>query len=167
MRFTELIVCTLLAIAQPALADGMKSMFSLAVTEIGENSRAPIRLPTVIPDAIAKYGVKGAFGKATKNGYTVSLYYTREPSNVAYAGMISGSTLSFDSLPNTVPVQLQSGTNALFRSVQCGGSCAPANLWWQIDGVEYSIQLKLPSKLSEEAQKKAILEMANSMSLVQ
>ncbi|MDH5180584.1 MAG: hypothetical protein OEZ39_12070 [Gammaproteobacteria bacterium] len=166
MRYAELILCSLLVIAQPVLADGLKSLFGKAINEIGENSHVPVRLPTVIPNVIAKYGVKSAVGKTSANGYTVSLYYTQEPGNAAYAGMISGSTVTFDSLPNTVPVQLLNGTNALFRAVQCGGSCAPANLWWQVEGVGYSIQLKLSRKLSEEAQKKAIIEMANSMSLV-
>jgi hypothetical protein len=81
--------------------------------------------------------------------------------------MISGSSKTVGPLPNTVAVRLANGASAQFLPVQCGGSCAPANLWWQVDGVEYHVQLKLRSDLGEEAQRGMIVETANSMSLLQ
>ena len=167
MRYSNIILCMLLIFSQPALGEDIRALLKKAVNEIGDNSQVPIRLPSIIPDIISKHGVKSVLGKSVSNGYSVSIYYAKEPSNAALAGIISGSTLTFESLPNTVSVKLLKGTNALFRPVQCGGSCAPANIWWQIEGVEYSIQLKLPSTLREEEQKKVIVEMANSMAMVQ
>lgn len=45
----------------------------------------------------------------------------------------------------------------------CGGSCAPAELWWSRNGVVYVIQVRLPSDTAEPRQKKVLLETANAM----
>jgi hypothetical protein len=166
MRWAKYSAAIALFVAHAVCADDVQALFKGAVSEIGAASRVPIQLPTLIPESIAQYGVKRVFGARTDDGYTVSLYYSEEASNASFAAMISGSTNTFDSFPNTVSVQLANGARALFRPVQCGGSCAPANLWWQVDGVQYQVQVKLPSQLDHEAQKQLLVEMANSMSLV-
>ena len=50
----------------------------------------------------------------------------------------------------------------MFRAVSCGGSCAPANLWWEQNGVMYQIQIKLGRGTTESDQEKILIETANS-----
>jgi hypothetical protein len=59
-------------------------------------------------------------------------------------------------------VKLSRGLVGYFRSVSCGGSCAPANLWWEEDRALYQIQLKLSPTLSESDQQKTITAVADS-----
>ena len=39
--------------------------------------------------------------------------------------------------------------------------CAPANLWWEQNGVQYEIQIKLPFTLTEEEQERILVEAAD------
>ena len=50
----------------------------------------------------------------------------------------------------------------MFLPVSCGGSCAPANLWWEQNGVMYPIQIKLKSSTTEKEQERILVETANS-----
>lgn len=52
---------------------------------------------------------------------------------------------------------------AAFLPVGCGGSCAPANLWWQRDDVVYAIQIMLPYDMAPRAQAKVLVGTANAM----
>jgi len=47
--------------------------------------------------------------------------------------------------------------------MSCGGSCAPANLWWEQNGATYQIQLKLSSATDEREQERLLVETANSV----
>jgi hypothetical protein len=60
-------------------------------------------------------------------------------------------------------VQLENGALGRFHPVSCGGSCAPASLWWQQDGAEYTIQVRLPLGTAVPLQKKVLLQVANAM----
>jgi hypothetical protein len=168
MSFTRCLLVLLCLTARGAGAADLQALFDGAITDIGGKSPIPIYLPTVLPEAIARYDVKRAIGDATDSGYVVSLFFSEEPSDATFAARISGSTKkTVGALPNTVVVKLLNGASAQFRPVQCGGSCAPANLWWQVEGVEYSVQLKLRSDLRVETQREAMIEAASSMALVQ
>jgi len=50
----------------------------------------------------------------------------------------------------------------MFRPVSCGGSCAPANIWWEQNGVMYQIQIKLRSDSTEKDQERILVETANA-----
>ena len=161
------LVCTVaLVISAPALSQGFPESLAQAATKLADYEPVPVFLPTVIPSVISKYGIKRTDVTRGGSGYTVSLYYSKQASDATFAGMVAGSSSTFSSLPNTSNVKLANGTTALFRAVSCGGSCAPANLWWQMDGFEYQLQLKLASNLSKAQQRHALIEMANSMARV-
>jgi hypothetical protein len=68
----------------------------------------------------------------------------------------------FRDLPNTRPIALAGGRTGMFVPVSCGGSCAPANLWWKQNGVMYQIQMKLGSTARETDQQRILVDMANS-----
>lgn len=152
--------------SSPALAQSFPASLSVAATKLSDSKPVPVFLPTVIPNAISKYGIEHTVVDHDASGYTVLLYFSKQTSDATFAGMIAGSTKTFSTLPGTSHIKLANGATALFRAVSCGGSCAPANLWWQIGGFEYQLQLKLAFELTKAQQQRALVEMANSMTLV-
>lgn len=154
-----------LAISAPVLAQQFPAVLSGAVTKLRRAHHAGALLPTTIPAIVLKHGIKRVVVAHTQSGYSVAMYYSAQTSDATFAGMVAGSTAvsSFSSLPGTSSVLLADGTHANFRPVSCGGSCAPANLWWTVDGHEYQLQLKLRSTLSKSRQLHALVQMANSM----
>lgn len=118
-----------------ATEDGLTVLLAKATADLGGDVLVPVYLPSRLPSEVSRYGVKFAFAQRTDGGYEVSLYYSEDTSDATFAGMIAGSSTAFPSLPNTKVVHLGSGTEALFRQVSCGRSCAPANLWWRARGM--------------------------------
>ena len=144
-------------------AKGPARVFTPALEEIQSQTRIPILLPSKLPPAIPESGIKLASGEVTKDGYFISLYYS-EDANASYAAGFGGSTLILQDrdLPNSTRVVLSDGHTGIFRPVSCGGSCAPANLWWEQNGVMYQIQIELSPDLPEKEQQKILVETANS-----
>ena len=108
--------------------------------------------------------IKLAWGEVREGGYFISLYFSQDGGDAAFAAGFGGSTRLFGPqyLPNTRRVALTGGRTGIFRAVSCGGSCAPANLWWEENGVMYQIQIKLGSRSTAEDQEKILVETANS-----
>ena len=138
-------------------------IFKPALGEIRGKVKIPILLPTRLPDLIGEQKIKGVFGDVRDDGYFISLYYAVGMGDAGYAAGFSGSTRIDSDLPNSRKVKLADGTIAMFRPVSCGGSCAPANLWWVRNGFEYGVQIAMSSTADEEDQLKVLLETANSM----
>ncbi len=65
-------------------------------------------------------------------------------------------------LSNVRGVRLICGIHGFFRAVNCGGSCAPAYLWWEENGVLYQIQLELSPALSAQSQRAVMEKIADS-----
>jgi len=75
--------------------------------------------------------------------------------------LVAPSELS--TCPMAHRVELSCGRRTgMFLPVSCGGSCAPANLWWEQNGVMYPIQIKLKSSTTEKEQERILVETANS-----
>jgi hypothetical protein len=144
-------------------AKGPARVFAPALEQIQSKTRIPILLPSKLPSAIPESGIKLASGEVRKDGYFVSLYYSGD-ANASYAAGFGGSTLILQDrdLPNSARVALSDGRTGIFRPVSCGGSCAPANLWWEQNGVMYQIQVRLSPDLPEKEQQKILVETANS-----
>jgi hypothetical protein len=139
-------------------------VFTPALAQIQPNVRIPILLPSRLPSAIRLRDIKVVSGKVREDGYFLSLYYSESEGDAAFAAGFGGSTriISPQDLSDTRRVALSGNRTGMFRPVYCGGSCAPANLWWQQNGLIYQIQIKLRSGLPEGDQKKILVEMANS-----
>ncbi|PYS47588.1 MAG: hypothetical protein DMG13_27485 [Acidobacteria bacterium] len=137
-------------------------VFEPAIAEIRGQTKLRILLPSKLPAVIHERDIKLALGMVLENGYSISLYYDEEASGASFAATFSGSTDVFRDLPNTQPATLANGIVGIFRPVSCGGSCAPANLWWEKDGVMYQIQIKLLSTMDEQEQQKIMVETADS-----
>src|SRR5262245_42877845 len=128
----------------PALGQEKEAakVFKPAIDEIRGKTPIPILLPSRLPDAIYERAIKFAWGSVDADGYGISLYYEEIGSNSSFAARFAAFRQSLRDLPNVRPVTLANGIVGMFRPVNCGGSCAPANLWWEQNGVTYQIQIK-------------------------
>jgi hypothetical protein len=124
-------------------------VFRPALEQIRSQTRIPILLPPNLPSATPERDIKLAYGEVREDGYFISLYFSEIGSNATFAVGFGGSTPIFglQDMPNIRRVALSSGRTGMFRAVSCGGSCAPANLWWEQNGVMYQIQIKLKKRL--------------------
>lgn len=145
-----------------AQAKGPAPIFRPALEQIQSQTRIPILLPSRLPSAIPESAIKLASGEVRKDGYFISLYYSAD-AIASYAAGFGGSTsiLKAQDLTDTRRVALSGGRAGMFRPVSCGSSCAPANLWWEQNGVMYQIQIKLGSDSLEKDQEKILVETAN------
>ena len=84
-----------------------------------------------------------------EGGYLISLYYSEPGVEATFAAGFGGST-RIEHLSDAHRVELSGGRTGMFMFVSCGGSCAPANLWWEQNGVMYQIQIALKSSTTEK-----------------
>jgi len=144
-----------------AQAKGPAPVFRPALEQIQSQTRIPILLPSKLPSAIPAKDIKLAYGEIRDDGYFISLYFADIGSDASYAAGFGASTRVFRDLPGTRRVPLSGGRTGMFSPVSCGGSCAPANLWWEQNGIMYNIQIKLRSDLPEKDQERILVETAN------
>jgi len=142
----------------------LPQVFSNILPIIKSKTHVPVLLPSHLVEPIerAKYVI---VQEANANEYSISLYYKLHFGEAGFAGSFAAQAeprYKLDDLENVSRVKLQHGRRGFFRAVSCGGSCAPANLWWEQSGITYQIQVKLPPTLSEENQQKAIVSLADS-----
>jgi hypothetical protein len=154
---------TLLYTAVRANAAGpLPDIFRSVLTEVKAKTRVPVLLTTELPF----YDIKHAsVDKATAEEYAISLYYKLDAGDAGFAASFQANNnrhYSPREIENVSEVKLATGITGFFRPVRCGGSCAPANLWWEQGAVLYQIQLKLPPGLREQNQQRMITAAANS-----
>lgn len=142
----------------------LSETFASVVPEIKAKSRVPVLLPSELPTPMgnAKCAV---IEKSTESEYAISLYYKMGIGDAGFAAFFAGNAkpgYKLQGLENVREVKLSRGIKGFFSEVSCGGSCAPANLWWEESGVLYQIQLKFSSTLPARDQQKAITASANS-----
>ena len=148
--------------AEPAVS--IPKTLSSVLSEVKAKSHIAVLLPSTLsePVADAKYPV---IEKASEDEYAISLYYQPDIGNAGFAALFTAQAnpnYEPQELPNIRKVELSKGILGYFRPVSCGGSCAPANLWWKEDRVLYQIQLKLSSTVPEKDQQSVLAAAANS-----
>jgi len=147
----------------PSLPTALASV----LTEVKAKSRLPLLLPSELPGSVsgAKYAV---LETASESEYAISLNYELDAGDSGFAALFAANAHAGygpRELPNVEEVKLSRGLVGYFRPVSCGGSCAPANIWWEENQVLYQIQLKLSSTLSEDDQRRLAITAANSATL--
>ncbi len=159
--FASTVLCTAVRASE---AESRLDIFVSVLGEVKAKTRVPVLLPTELPRPFSD--AKHATGeKATANEYEVSLYYELDAGNAGFAASFEATKNPHyfpRELANVREVKLAGGITGFFRPVSCGGSCAPANLWWEKGEVLYQIQLKLSSDLGEKNQREIITTVANS-----
>ena len=144
-----------------AQANEPSPVFAPAIEKLKSQVSIPIMLPTKLPSHIPESDVKLAAGQVREAGYFISLYSEEIGSGRSYLAGFSGEKGSLSGLPGE-RVALPGDVIGMFLPVSCGGSCAPANLWWVRQGVVYGIQVKLRSDSDTEEQKRILVEVFNS-----
>jgi hypothetical protein len=142
----------------------LPSVLASVLPEVKAKSGVAVLLPTELPKSFeeAKHAL---VEKVAANEYAISLYDELGIGNAGFAALFAANaTHNYDprELPGVHEVKLARGIRGYFRPVSCGGSCAPANLWWEQAGVLYQIQLELGSTLPENDQEKTMTAVANS-----
>ena len=159
-------LCCSVALGQrtPKATGNLPNDLSSALAEVKAKSHVAILLPSELPQlfADAKYAIVES---ASENGYGISLYYELNAGNSAFAAAFSADSqpnYGPKDIPNVRRVKLSHGLVGYFRQVGCGGSCAPANIWWEENHVLYSLQLRLRPDLSAREQQREMIAIANS-----
>jgi hypothetical protein len=134
------------------------------LARVKARTSVPVLLPGELPEALsdAKHAI---VEKATSHEYVVELYDELGAGNAGFAASFKAKDdprYSPRELPNTREVRLAKEVVGFFRPVSCGGSCAPANIWWKQGSVLYQIQLKLSSTLRENRQQSIMIQVADS-----
>lgn len=140
----------------------LPKVFSDVLTELKARTRIPILLPSQLPAPLAR-AEHALINKANPDEYSISLYYELGIGDAGFGAMFAAEKnpgYSPRELPNVEPAKLEDNIRGFFREVSCGGSCAPANLWWEDDGILYQIQIELPP--DDPHQKETIVGVANS-----
>lgn len=138
--------------------------FASSVRAVKAKTRVPILLPSTLPDPIGK-AKDTVVQSVAEDSYAISLYYELGIGDAGFAANFTAQAkpnYAPEDLANVQRTALAQGLIGFFRPVSCGGSCAPANLWWQQNGTLYQIQLKLSSAMGERDQLKALTAAANS-----
>jgi hypothetical protein len=124
----------------------------------------PVLLPTKLPRPFSD-AKNAVVQKITADEYALALYYEMGAGDAGFAAFFAAknnASYSPRELPDVREVKLVGDIVGFFRPVSCGGSCAPANLWWKRGSAIYQVQLKMPSALSQEKQLKVITAVADS-----
>jgi len=146
------------------VAEPLPDIFVSVLAGVKAKTRVPVLLPTELPRPFSD-AKHASVDQATADQYAVSLSYELDAGNAGFAASFQATNnpdYSPRELGNVQQVKLAGGITGFFRPVSCGGSCAPANLWWKKGAVLYQIQLKLSSTLREKKQLKIITAVANS-----
>jgi len=140
----------------------LPAVFTSVLPDVKAKCHVPILLPSELPKPISD-AQHAVIQKATADRYSVGLFYELDVGNAGFAANF-GAEASPKYAPSELgaEVKLARGTRGFFRPVSCGGSCAPANLWWEVNGVLYTVQLRLLPSNSEKSQQATITAVANS-----
>jgi hypothetical protein len=155
-----------LSLAVPA--NSLPKPFASVISEIKAKSHIPILLPSELLQPVGKAS-HAVLEKASESEYAISLYYELGIGDADFAaGFTAQAHPDYEpqDLGGVREVKLSHNLRGFFRPVSCGGSCAPANIWWKEGQVLYQIQLKLSSTLRADDQQKAITAVANSSIIV-
>jgi hypothetical protein len=142
----------------------LPTALATVLSRVKSGSHLPVLLPSQLPQPVvkARYAV---VENASEGEYVISLNYELGIGDSGFAASFEANAHANygpRDLPNVEEVKLSRGLVGYFRPVSCGGSCAPANLWWEEHRILYQIQLKLPSTLSEKEQRSKIIATAIS-----
>ena len=151
LAFLGVLVFTVFCATTPTNAAGpLPDVFLSVLGQLKEKTKVDILLPTELPRPFND--AKHANAEASADKYAISLYYELNAGDAGFAASfaaINKASLLSAGKRYVRKVRLANGVTGFFRAVSCGGSCAPAKLWWKEGLVLYSVQLKLPSTLRD------------------
>jgi len=159
-----LLLPVLSAAGQTNAVGSLPGVLLTVLDGVKAKTKVDVLLPTTLPKNLSN-AKHANVDKATADEYAISLYYELDAGNAGFAASFHATHDPRHSplkLRDVREIKLASGITGFFRPVSCGGSCAPADLWWKRGATLYQIQLKLPSTLGEKNQQQIIESVANS-----
>lgn len=142
----------------------LPKLFASVLAKVKAKAEIAVLLPSKLPPSISTARYASA-DTVTKSSYSISVYYQLGMGDAGFAALFAADAhpgYGPQDIPVDSKVKLSHGVTGYFRSVSCGGSCAPANLWWEENGVLYQIQLSFSSDYPDSKQQKQIVAAANS-----
>ncbi len=142
----------------------LPSVFVSALAKVKTRTNISVLLPSELPKPFSN-AEHAMVDDVKGDQYGVLLYYELGLGDAGFAASFSAKknpSYSPRELANVQTVKLARGIVGFFRPVSCGGSCAPANLWWEEGAALYQIQLELPSTLRDKDQQSIMTKVANS-----
>ena len=169
LNLTSVALAVMLALpAAAAQSNSPAKVFRPVIAELREKVQIPVLLPSKLPTVLRSPDINEVVvAIAAADSYSVGLRYKGVGGEAGSAAWFYGARSDPDAVRAKHPYRLANGALAAFLPVGCGGSCAPANLWWQQDDVVYTIQIVLPPDMAPRAQAKILVETANAMVRVQ
>jgi hypothetical protein len=111
------------------------------LAEVKAGTSIPVLLPTELPRPFSD-AKNAVLEKIAADEYALALYYEAGAGDAGFAASFSAKNsapYSPRELPNVREVKLVGDIVGFFRPVSCGGSCAPANLWWERGSTLYHL----------------------------
>jgi hypothetical protein len=137
--------------ATPSTSIDLVKVFRPQLTKIHRATKVPVLLPDKLPRAGGTHFRVYATGGATRGGWNLELAAAKNcgGANACFVASFAGRRHGI--FPRNPNLRLATGDRALFQSVSCGASCAPASLWFTHGGFLYSWQVKAPPRHARQA----------------
>jgi hypothetical protein len=133
-----------LALAAPGAQVDLRP-FVKDVARIARPTGVPIILPSWLQlEAIPRRIYAGA--QAEHGGWSLEIASAPDCRHASACFVAGFQAERGGGLPGKPNATLPGEIKALYRPVSCGGSCAPANVWFVRKGVLYTFQVKNPPK---------------------
>ena len=140
------------------------AVFRPIFAELRAGVRIPVLLPSKLPAVLHSAQIRDvSVAIDAEDSYGVELWYDRGVGNAGFAASFGAEKAVPGRARPKNPIRLANGALARFMPVSCGGSCAPANLWWQQGNVVYHVAMRLRFDMDPRAQAQALVETANAM----
>jgi hypothetical protein len=132
------VMCACASATAPSV--NVLQLFKPELAKIHKATKVPVLLPAKLPilDRLKVYGA----GYSSKSGWELDLAFAKNCFGADACFLGEFKAQKGGALPGAANVRLASGDPALYKPISCGGSCAPANLWFTHGGVLYSWQDK-------------------------
>jgi hypothetical protein len=118
-------------------AKSLPELLTSVLPEIKAKTHVPVMLPSDLPQPVS--GAKHAvIEKASDKEYAIILLYKLGIGDAGFAAFFGAQgdpDYEPQDLGNIRKVELTRGLLGYFRPVSCGGSCAPASIWWKDVGL--------------------------------
>jgi hypothetical protein len=132
--------------AAPVKGIDLLKAFRPQLPKIHRATSVPVLLPAKLPLAGQATFKVYATGEGSRNGWDLELAAVPRCGAADACFVASFDAKRGGKLPRRSNLTLSTGDRAAFHGVSCGGSCAPASLWFVHRGALYTWQVKEPPR---------------------
>lgn len=157
----------------------VKALFEMAARNIVARTSISIYVPVSLQSLDVSAADGCTFAESDGDSYDIAIYgrlreYAQTeplPCERNDAGMLAELHGERKPIPDFAStraqrLKLRNGEPGWFIPASCGGSCAPATLYWQMPHASYWLQMELNSELPISEQRKELLDTVNSLETI-